>query len=190
MRTFIAIEFSDAVRSKLCELGARLRRSRVNASWVRPEHLHLTLRFLGEIDEVKAEQVSELLLPKYAAHQTFELSVRGVGAFPTNRKPAVVWAGVTPLEGALQETFRIADAAALKVGIAAEARRFHPHATLARVREPLRVDALVNAIEKEHLFDAGGFTVRTVSLFKSELTPRGPMYTRLREFPLQCSSIT
>lgn len=190
MRTFVAIEFSDAVRSKLCELGARLRRSGANASWVKPEHLHLTLRFLGEIDESLAGRICDLLLLKYAGLRIFELTVQGVGAFPAIHKPAVVWAGVSPLEGGLEEAYRHADAAAGEIGVAPEGRPFHPHATLARVRQPSRLQALVTAIEKERSFNAGGFTVRAVSLFRSELTPRGSIYTRLQEFPLQCNSIT
>lgn len=184
MRTFIAIELPPAIGSALAALIERLRRSGVRAAWVRPENIHLTLRFLGEIDEASANRLGERLALSYQDVKPFHLFVRGAGVFPNLRRPAVLWAGVEPLEGGLRQVQSIAESGAAFIGLAAEARLFNPHLTIARIRDPREAGSLDEYIASERGFDGGAFHVAGVSLFSSQLTPKGPVYRRLREFRL------
>jgi len=183
VRSFIAIELPEAVRESLSRLSARLRESGVNASWVRPSNIHLTLRFLGEVDEEGLDRLTRILTEHYASVSPFPLSVRGTGAFPNLRRPSVIWAGVEPAEGALTEVQATAEAAAQAIGLPEESKSFHPHLTLARIRVPRGIEPLLARLQDEKDFSGGDFTANAVSLFSSELTPRGPIYRCLKEFP-------
>lgn len=182
MRTFIAIELPEAVLDDLGALSKRLRASGAKASWVRCENMHLTLRFLGEIDDRAVARICEHLADGYRNVSPFELSVHGVGAFPNTRKPSVVWAGVGPVEPDLAAVQDLAETAAIAIGLPKEKRPFHPHLTLARIRDARSLGDLRNRIEEEREFAGGAFAVGAVSLFSSRLTPRGAIYNRLKEF--------
>lgn len=181
MRTFIAIELNQSVKEALHALSNRLRRSGVRASWVKPEAMHLTLRFLGEISEETADRIGDLLTEGYKGFTPFMIHVRGVGAFPELRKPSVVWAGVLALEGNLTQAQAVAEQAAVAVGLPPEERAYHPHLTLGRVKSRDQIEVLADYLSREQTFDGGAFRAMGVSLFSSKLTPKGPLYTRLRE---------
>lgn len=185
MRAFIAIELPEAVRDELAAVSRRLRDSKVRAGWVAADRMHLTLRFLGDVTDEQIHRVESTLEPRYAAFAPFDVTVRGAGAFPNLRAPSVVWVGVVPADGPLAEAQGIAEEAASAIGLHPEKRRFHPHVTLARVKDTARAGSLAQAVERERDVEAGAFTVGAVSLFSSELRPAGPVYRRLREFPLQ-----
>jgi RNA 2',3'-cyclic 3'-phosphodiesterase len=185
MRTFIAIELPAEVRAALTDLSQRLRGSRASASWVKPERMHLTLRFLGEIPESDVARVGSLLEEHSAPLRPFALSVANAGVFPNSRQPRVVWAGVGPLDGGLRELQRIAEDGARATGLKPERRPFRPHLTLARIRGEAHAHELMTLVARERSFDGGSFSVASVSLFSSELTPSGPVYRRLRECPLK-----
>lgn len=183
MRTFIAIELPGEIKEALAGLVGRLRQSDVRASWVTPERMHLTLRFLGEIETVDAEKLGELLAARYAALKPFTLRVAGTGAFPSLGRPSVVWVGVGPLVGGLADAQSIAEEGAWAIGAAPEKKPFHPHLTLGRVRDDRALEPLVERLKREDGFDAGEFAVRAVSLFSSQLRPQGPIYRPLGSFP-------
>ena len=185
MRTFIAIELPAEIKAALNDLSERLRRSRASASWVKPERMHLTLRFLGEIPESDVARVGSLLEEHSAPFRPFTLSVANTGVFPNSRQPQVVWAGVGPLDGGLIELQRVAEDAAQATGLKPERRPFRPHLTLARIRGQDNVRQLMALVARERGFNGGSFLAANVSLFSSELAPSGPVYTRLRECPLR-----
>ena len=184
MRTFVAIELPEHIREAVGRLSARLRRSGARVSWVRPDRMHLTLRFLGDVTEEQSDSVGEHLAGACQGSEPFVLSVSGAGAFPNVRKPNVVWAGVRPLEGALARLQAAAEEAARQAGLAPEAKPFHPHLTLARIRDRRDLGDLVERLGTERAFEAGDFTVSGVALFSSQLTPKGPVYQRLRTIAL------
>lgn len=185
MRTFIAIELPDDIRSALDTLTVRLRASRIRASWVRAENIHLTLRFLGEISVDHVQRLSGILASAYKDTVPFFLIVRGTGAFPNVRNPNIVWAGVEPAEGPLEKVQAAAETAALSIGCKAERRSFHPHLTLARIKDPAEGRKLLPYLAEERNWSAGAFQAAGVSLFSSQLTPHGAMYTRLAHFPFE-----
>jgi len=136
MRTFIAIELPEATRRELQGMVEHLRRSGIRASWVRPDRMHLTLRFLGEIDDDQAGIAGEFLAKGCSGISAFECAVQGAGAFPDVRHPSVIWAGVGPLEGGLSEVQTVAEKAAASIDLKPENRPFRPHLTLGRIRRP------------------------------------------------------
>ena len=182
LRTFIAIELPDAVKEALLMLSGRLRRSGVRASWVKPDAMHLTLRFLGEIPAEDAARIADFLAGRYQGLTPFEVHVSGTGAFPSVKRPSVVWAGAGPFEGPFVQAQAIAEEAACAIGLPREKRPFHPHLTLARVKEEQSAPRLTAYLARENEFRAGSFLATSVSLFSSQLTPQGALYDRLKEF--------
>jgi 2'-5' RNA ligase len=184
MRAFTAIELPEPVRRALAALQARLETRGARARWTAPAAMHLTLRFLGDVSEVQAGAITDDLLVRYAAEAPLQLTVAGVGCFPHARRPGVVWVGI---EGDTERLARVqedAEASARGVGLEGEARPFHPHVTLARVRDPGNAGALIEALSEEAGFAGGSFTAAHVTLFESTLLPAGPRYTVLAHLPL------
>lgn len=143
-------------------------------------NLHVTLKFLGQIDEARLPAVSDALGVTSRAVR-FELDVRGLGAFPSAARPRVVWAGLDraqPLAALAAEV----DGALAGLGFPRESRPFAAHVTLGRVREPRRQPALADALA--HAVDLGRLPVTAVSLMRSELHPRGARYTELTRVTL------
>jgi 2'-5' RNA ligase len=181
MRCFIAIELPEEAKQELQGMADQLRRAGVRAGWVRPDRMHLTLRFLGEIEEDQSRTAGEFLAHEYSGKNPFECAVQGAGAFPNVRRPSVIWAGVGPLEGGLAEIQALAEEAAAKIGLKPEKRPFHPHLTLGRIRKPEAAGHLGRALVPLKQFQGERFLVAGVTLFSSTLTPKGPIYDRIRE---------
>lgn len=186
MRAFLAIEIPAELQETLTTLRDQWRHSGARASWVRPENMHLTLRFLGEVSREQMDQMAGVLEGAYAAMPALTLAARGVGAFPNRRKPGVVWVGVEALSGDLAAVQQCAEEAARGIGLPPETKAFHPHITLARIRDSRGIGALPALMAAAEHFDGGAFTAEAVSLFESELRPGGPIYRREREFHLSC----
>lgn len=184
MRVFAAIELPDAVRGALENLRGRLRACGARVAWPRPENIHLTLRFFGELDETAVAAAAAHLEAACARAAPIPLVVRGAGAFPNTRRPSVLWAGVVCENDALAALQAETESAAQAVGLPREGRAFHPHITLGRVRSPRDAGRLSRALEDGRDFDAGAFTAAALTLFASELRPEGARYTALQRFPL------
>ena len=182
MRAFIAVELPEAIHAALEDLKVRLRDAGVRASWVKGGNIHLTLRFLGDIDEDQAARIIDMLGREYAPVRPFVLQVRGVGAFPNARRPSVLWVGCEPSEGPLERVQQAAETAARAVGLAPEAKAFRPHLTIARVKDWRAAGPVSDALDHAQDFDAGDFDAAGVALFRSRLTPAGAVYERLKEF--------
>lgn len=184
MRTFAAVELAGSVKEAVEALNRRLRGYGAQASWVRPENMHLTLRFFGDVAEEQVVRLADKISEGSKGIAPFSLCVRGIGAFPNVRRPSVLWAGVDPTEGGLSLLHTAAENAARAIGLPPDDKAFHPHVTLARIRDARTARPLMEAVEGEAGFDAGAFDVRGMTLFSSELTPRGPIYRVVREFAL------
>lgn len=185
MRTFIAIEISEEIKNTLSQIESHLKYSGADVKWVKPEIIHLTLKFLGEIDEKKATEVNAVLDEIAKSVKAFEISLKDIGAFPKIEHPRVVWVG---LDKGAAETAGIAvriDEALSKIGFAKEERPFSPHLTIGRVRSPLNKDKLkekmVSAASKFDLLAVAPHRVTSIILFQSTLTPQGSIYTKLYE---------
>ena len=183
MRLFIAIEIGDAIAQEASRVVDTLRRRAASfapdarITWVTPERMHLTVRFIGHVDEVRATAIVQAFRESMGVG-AFELAVEGTGAFPPKGAPRVVWAGLadglTEVEAVEREVTR----RLMQLGIAAEDRPYRPHLTLARVKEParLRAAALLDGLE-QHMF--GRVPVGAITLFESRLSSKGPTYVPL-----------
>lgn len=152
--------------------------------WVAPETIHITLKFCGEIHPDMTEAIAKLL-NKEDIGGPVELSVSGVGGFPSLSAPRVVWTGIGGEIGKLKKLQQKAETCAFRCGVAKEWRKFSPHITLGRRNEhgPLP-EAAVKAIEKDKI-ELPAWRVKEIVMMKSELTPGGPIYTPLKHFELR-----
>ncbi len=177
-RTFIAIEPPQTVRPKIKEHIDRLRSALpdVRASWTREDNLHLTLKFLGDVPVNQIEPLSEAL--KRAATQTpgFELIIRGCGSFPPRGKPNVVWIGIEDPSSNLRKLQASVEDECAKAGFDRDPRLFHPHLTIARLRNPKGARSL-SELHQEIGFEPVSAEVSDVCLIRSELSSAGSMYT-------------
>jgi len=180
MRLFVALDIPKDVRSSLAALVSNLRQACRNARWVRIEGLHVTLKFIGETSPEKAEAI-KVALAAVPCRAPISINFRGLGFFPNDRRPRVLWAGIE----ARSELAALA--AAVETSLAAlaiprEERAFSPHLTLARFDPPRALDALHAAIEKAGPLEFGVATAKEFHLYQSVLKPGGAEYTRLATF--------
>jgi 2'-5' RNA ligase len=185
-RTFIAVELSAAIRNQVVALQQTLGRTGANVKWVEPENLHVSLVFLGEVDDRELPQVCRVVQEVAAGEPPFALRVAGVGAFPNPRHPKVVWAGITDGADALQHLHQSLEANLLALGCyRQEERGYTPHVTLGRVKGERDGMALAPELSKRLSWDGGRTMVDEVVVFGSVLEKTGPVYTVLGRGELQ-----
>jgi 2'-5' RNA ligase len=175
VRAFIAIDLDREIKSAIDTLVRGLKATRADVRWVGVGGMHLTLKFLGPIEESRALRIRGIMDDVGRRHPPLPLRLEGTGAFPAGRDPRVLWAGVAAEPGllALQDDL---DAALEAEGFEREKRAFTPHLTLGRVKGP---DGLARAMAEldKHRGDVfGAMTVRTLALFESLLRPEGAEY--------------
>lgn len=188
MRAFIAIALPKEIQEKLALLQNKLRKTGADVKWVSPANIHLTLKFLGEIDIEQLSQISGILESVAKDHSTFLMRLGQVGAFPRPDSPRVIWIG---LDHGDKETETIAEELEEKIeklGIPKEDRPFSSHITIGRTRSTLNRLNLVRELKNSR--DPLGigiteFTAEKITLFKSVLSPKGPTYEALKEAVLK-----
>ena len=180
MRLFVGIPLDPAIAAAAANLAAELqRRTRALAptarvTWIAEERLHVTLRFIGNVDDDRAERIAAALAAPVAM-PAFSLTMRGVGAFPPSGPPRVLWAGIAAGADGLQALEREVTSRLAGIGISAEERPYRPHLTIARVREAagLRTSRLFDGVGDPTL---GTMAVEAITLFESRLSRSGPAY--------------
>ena len=172
----------DDVRQQLAGAVDRLRSHVTDVAWIAPSNLHVTLKFLGQVEPERAAPLGDALRAAVAAEPAFDVAVRGLGAFPSPMRPRVLWAGLDDPKRALATLAERVDVCCAELGFARESRAFAAHVTLGRVREPRRQPALATALARGN--DFGAVRVDRVSLMRSELSPRGARYSELAGAPL------
>ncbi len=178
IRTFIAIDLPDAVRQNIAALQEELKRDREKISWTKPENIHLTLKFLGDTDESKIDDIANIISGIASEYPAFRLNVSDLGVFPNFRRPRVLWVGLPNPPAALLEIAEKIESGLAEMGFAKEARPFSPHLTIGRVKAPLS-DRFIKRL-KNHAFAGGLFDVKEILIIKSDLHPQGAIYTPLR----------
>ena len=183
IRAFIAIELNDIVRDHLAALQQQLRQVDPTVSWARPEGMHLTLKFLGNVPEEQLPTLGDALEAVARQFAPFAVTVAGTGVFPNLRRPRVLWAGVQSADTPLAALAAAVDLAMAEHGFPREPRPFSPHLTLGRVKGVYNPQ-LTPILEQhgDELF--GEVHVTELVLFRSELAPQGARYTALRRVPL------
>jgi RNA 2',3'-cyclic 3'-phosphodiesterase len=188
MRLFVAVDLPEAIKAALSEEQRVLRtaaaltlRRNVDIKWTRPEGVHLTLKFLGEIPVEQVTQVTQALA-ELGSFEPFALQVKGFGFFPDARRPRVLWVGVEA-PPALGQLAQRVETAMNRLGLAAEDRTFSPHLTLARFKVPRPQPELLAQLEPRRGVVLGRFEVSEFFLFESRLSSCGAQYQKVARFP-------
>jgi len=183
MRLFIAVELPEEVKQELGRLQDRLRpNGLINLKWVAPDSIHITLKFLGQVNAETARDIKLEMDKVSAAFNPFDIGLKGLGAFPALSRPQVLWVGLSGEVGRLQLLAAQLEERMAGLGFAAEKRRFVPHLTLARVRPgilPGELQALAEAVSRTSFNYPYPMKVKSVNLMQSQLTSEGAIYTRL-----------
>ena len=185
MRAFLAVDITREVLSRIGELVEELRPRLSGARWVANANLHLTVRFLGESDAQVLEGVSKEIDLVTKRFETFALHFRGVGFYPSPRRPRVLWVGVSEPPGRLGELHRAMEQVVRRFGFESEKRGFLPHLTLARFRSARQDRRFIDVVHEFEERDFGASAVQDVTLYRSILKPKGAEYHVVRRFPLQ-----
>jgi 2'-5' RNA ligase len=184
IRAFLAVDPPEEIFREIIKIQERLKKAiQGDIRWVRPEGMHLTLKFLGYVYESDIANISHVVKNNVANMKALMLNVRNLGAFPSVNRPRVLWLGIDGDTDALITLQAEIDTGFQEYGFKKEDRPFRPHLTLARVKEPKGLIGLGETVKKNDDYIAGSFTVSGLTLFKSDLKPTGAIYTRLTEFP-------
>ncbi len=178
MRTFIAIEIPAEIKMALSGLQTELRRAGADVSWTKPENIHLTLKFLGEIEERLVNEIERACIETVVEFQPFTLDLNGAGVFPNARQPRVLWAGLSgEIEKAVEIQWRL-DERLMTIGFEREEKFFRPHLTIGRVKSNRKTRELL-ALADDYQLPKLIFDVKEIVMMKSELHPAGARYTTL-----------
>ncbi len=189
LRLFIALEVPPKVRGNLSAVQEKLRQSEARVTWVKPDKMHLTLKFLGNVASDRTEDIAETLSTAVESFASFPVEVFDVGTFPVGRRARVVWAGikkggekVVQLQAAVQKGMD-------SLGFPDEKRRFRPHLTIGRIKSSQKIGRMLELLKLSKNKKFGRFQVGFVSLIKSVLTSAGPDYTVLYKANLRSVEI-
>ena len=191
IRSFIAIPLPTSVQQTLESWAGQIKqRQKSGVKWVNTSNLHLTLKFLGEIQPVQVATIHQEMLKTAADFTDFTFDLQGIGAFPGLNKPRVIWAGIkAPPQ--LQEIYQDLEDRLFQLGFPREERPFSPHLTLGRVERTASQTEIahLSAILREPNHAAlTGVAVSALHLYRSDLRPAGPVYTLLQHAPLKSNS--
>ncbi len=181
IRSFIAFDIdNDSVVNRIASAQKLLIQTNADLKLVEPKNIHITVRFLGAINPEMVEKV-------YAAMENvkftpFNIQITGLGVFPTTNYPRVVWAGITDGADQLKSIFEQLEPQIHDLGFAPDPNGFSPHLTIARVRSGANKQRLVDLVQRQENFDFGIIRADSLRLKKSQLSPRGPVYSTLKEY--------
>ena len=184
IRTFVCIEVPETIRGRIASLQQELRGGDAQVSWVKPSNIHLTIKFLGDVAASKIENIR--LAVERAANpiNKFEIEVGGAGCFPAPRNPRVLWVGLANLPESLKQLHvRIEDELA-REGFEREAKRLSPHLTIGRVRAPKGASRVAEDLIARG-FVPERFEAREVIVMRSDLNPKGSIYTPQAAIPFK-----
>jgi 2'-5' RNA ligase len=177
MRTFIAIEVPEIIRKKIDNIITDEKKRSLPITWVQFANLHITLKFLGEINENKKKEIIPVLQKVVNEVTPFHVSLEGIGCFPTPNNPRVIWVGVNQGKENLCSIAQNVETMLVSSGFREE-KRFHPHLTIGRIKKFCTVDEIL-----KRQITSDPFVVDSIVLFQSTLKPEGPIYEALQTFP-------
>jgi 2'-5' RNA ligase len=187
---FVGVELDDTQRALCATASADLARRlgalrRFDARWITSENLHVTLWFLGELEEEASERVAETLRAPWTV-ESFQMTIRGGGAFPASGPPRIIWFGLSEGAETLGRAYtELADRFA-PLGYEPERRSYHPHLTVGRIKQADRVSSRkARDLLREFPVNGGSQYVTALTLFRSHLSPRGSRYEALLRVPLK-----
>lgn len=184
MRLFIANPIQANIRSELDKIITNLKKTNADIKWVRPESIHITLKFLGEVEEQRVNDIFNVLLKYEGQKGVLQAEIKGVGFFPDLKHPRVIWIGLEEKPAYLAELASIIDSDLSKLGFEKEKRSFSPHLTIGRFRSLHRSNHLLEETENIRNTSFSTFQINEYNLYLSVLKPSGAEYKILRSFKL------
>jgi len=186
IRTFLAIDIPKEIKDSMEKIQYRLRNSLKEGviRWTKPGSVHLTVKFFGSILERDIEHIIALLKDSVKGFKPFTLAAENVGVFPNTRQPRVLWLGITGADNALMILQKQIDDDLHGIGFPREERPFRPHLTLGRTKAHRGIEGLSDVLAEFKDYRAGVLPAAGLTLYRSDLRPEGPKYTRLGYFPL------
>lgn len=183
IRAFLSVDIENSILlSKIGEIQQRLEKNAMKFKAVERNNIHFTLRFFGDTEMTKINQIHEALSKIQLGR--FPIQIEGVGAFPTTRRPRVIWVGVSQGEEHFSQLKTEIEASLKSIGYKPD-RKFHAHATIARVREIKDRDAMLDNLESLAAEPVGTMSISNFRMTKSTLTPSGSIYETVWEIPLR-----
>lgn len=180
-RAFIAIDLPQNVRLFLAEAQEALKSYGFSVKWVRPQNIHLTLKFLGDVEVGRTARISEAMAAAAGSCSGVSLRAKDIGVFPDLKRPRVIWAGVTGQPEILENLQRILDERLADLGFPKDRRSFSAHLTLGRVKGQIDSARMKTAFDALTGLESAAFEVDRIVLFKSELRPAGAVYTQVHQ---------
>jgi 2'-5' RNA ligase len=188
LRLFIAADMSAEQQAAAEGLIEALKKgiafTSAHPAWVRPEGLHLTLKFLGNVESARVKEICQAVQNRIVNARSFEFSMKGLGVFPNEHRPQVLWIGARRGETEMKALQAAVEAALEPLGFARESRPFHPHLTLARIKSMRGAQAMMDVVQSHRQADLGAAETKHLTLYQSHLNPDGARYEVLHRWPL------
>lgn len=189
IRSFLAFELPPDIKAMVTRVSGEARKSSLDVRWVRPEFIHLTVVFMGDIESEQVSQMENPLAVVCSNHRPFSISLKPMGCFPNSRNPRVIWLGIG---GDLERMSRFKndlEQVLLPFGIKEEERAFKPHLTLGRFKKPgKREPELERLLSTYRDLSSPVCALSELVLFRSDLKPGGAVYTKMLSWPLSAPS--
>jgi 2'-5' RNA ligase len=185
VRTFIAIMLDGSLHNTLTEVVEKFASSKASVKWVAPENTHVTLKFLGNVDEARLEEVYTACERATEGFGPIELEMKAVGCFPTMNRPKIVWLGIERGTDLVKEIQQSIESELELAGFPSEQREFTAHLTIGRVKGKEGISNLCRLLEEDRNVFIGSMRAEKISVMKSKTTPAGAIYTELKSIPLK-----
>jgi len=182
IRAFIAIDLDPKIRQAIGQAQDCLKKLDCNIKWVKPENAHLTLKFLGDVKLKMIETVSEILTNIFRNTPSIPTELTELGAFPDMDHPRILWVGFKDDRHQLAQLTAVIETKLGKIGLKKDRKTYHPHITIGRTRAPKNLKLLTGAMSNYKLPGGSAQTIKSAVLYKSALTPQGPIYETLKNF--------
>ncbi|MGB5748594.1 MAG: RNA 2',3'-cyclic phosphodiesterase [Desulfobacterales bacterium] len=189
IRTFIALELPPAVISLFQEVQQDLKRLKIRARWVRPENIHLTLKFLGDVNPDDIDKIGTAMAVAAIDCLPVTVYVKGIGVFPGIKRPRVIWVGLGGDTQSLLALQSRLEQELARVAFPKDKRSFKAHLTLGRFKKPANPAAVRQMISEYATLNSDEFTCNQVFLFGSDLKPSGPVYSKLKQTNLGMTNV-
>jgi 2'-5' RNA ligase len=185
VRAFIAVDLTPEIRERIAEIQSLLGRFSHAVRWVRPESIHVTLKFLGEISAAQQQQIVGIFSAHKSGVTPFRIRVQGIGFFPDARRPRVVWLGIDEGQESLQSLAQFVEEQTKSAGFPSEERPFSSHVTIGRIKFMPDAKAFSEATVRFKEHGCGIAEVRQFFLYESQLNRSGAIYTKRATFELE-----
>jgi 2'-5' RNA ligase len=182
IRTFIAITLSPEIQQALSQIQNHLKKLDCDIKWVKPENIHLTLKFLGEVKLKKIDIIRRVLEDLFKNTRPIDIELTQLGAFPNTKHPQILWAGLKNKDQRISRLFFDLEEKLGKIGFKKENKLFSPHITIGRIRSSKNLNSLSKEISNCSLPIRLKQAARNITLYKSTLTSQGPIYEALSNF--------